>query len=282
MRFSVYALASTALVAAIAYQGYEARRQFYPTLIYLTTNKLSLLALGNEALMLTLLVGQLVKALFFGRLREAEVEHLYERSWYAITETCLAMTIFREEFNVALYHRLHAPPPLPPHLSTAPPPHRTPHTTTPQHSPTAKPHLPTFPSLQTPHPTHRCPPPSRPPPAHHLPALCAGEFRRALHGAALPQGLPLADAGAHRLHEQTMEQTPAVPLLTPTPNPTPTPTPAPTPNPPPPPNPDQDRIAYMEQTPAVPLLTHGRMLLLMALLFSLDAAFLYHAVHPQP
>ena len=51
MRFSVYALASTALVAAIAYQGYEARRQFYPTLIYLTSNKLSLLALGNEALM---------------------------------------------------------------------------------------------------------------------------------------------------------------------------------------------------------------------------------------
>ena len=101
MRFSVYALASTALVAAVAYQAYEARRQFYPTMIYLTTNKLSLLALGNEALMLTLLVGQLVKTLFFGRLREAEVEHLYERSWYAITETCLAMTIFREEFNVS-------------------------------------------------------------------------------------------------------------------------------------------------------------------------------------
>ena len=117
MRFSVYALASTALVAAIAYQGYEARRQFYPTLIYLTTNKLSLLALGNEALMLTLLVGQLVKALFFGRLREAEVEHLYERSWYAITETCLAMTIFREEFNV----RSTAPRPTtpPPHLPIA-------------------------------------------------------------------------------------------------------------------------------------------------------------------
>ena len=101
MRFSVYALASTALVAAVAYQAYEARRQFYPTMIYLTTNKLSLLSLGNEALMLTLLVGQLVKTLFFGRLREAEVEHLYERSWYAITETCLAMTIFREEFNVS-------------------------------------------------------------------------------------------------------------------------------------------------------------------------------------
>ena len=117
MRFSVYALASTALVAAIAYQGYEARRQFYPTLIYLTTNKLSLLALGNEALMLTLLVGQLVKALFFGRLREAEVEHLYERSWYAITETCLAMTIFREEFNVRSTAST-------PHHPSSPPPYR--------------------------------------------------------------------------------------------------------------------------------------------------------------
>ena len=40
----------------------------------------------------------------------------------------------------------------------------------------------------------------------------------------------------------------------------------------------QDRIGYMEQTPAVPLTTHGRMLLLMGLLFTFDAMFLYHAV----
>lgn len=25
---------------------------------------------------------------------------MYERSWYAVTETCLAMTIFREEFDL--------------------------------------------------------------------------------------------------------------------------------------------------------------------------------------
>ena len=54
--------------------------------IYLTTSKISVLALGNEALMLTVLVGQLFKTLFFGRLREAEVEHLYERSWCAPAE----------------------------------------------------------------------------------------------------------------------------------------------------------------------------------------------------
>ncbi|KAK4693610.1 E3 ubiquitin-protein ligase synoviolin, partial [Lecanoromycetidae sp. Uapishka_2] len=35
--------------------------------------------------------------LFYGQLRPIEVEQLYEKAWFAITETCLAMTIFREE-----------------------------------------------------------------------------------------------------------------------------------------------------------------------------------------
>ncbi|KAI9155260.1 LOW QUALITY PROTEIN: E3 ubiquitin-protein ligase HRD1 [Paramyrothecium foliicola] len=35
--------------------------------------------------------------LCFGRLRAVEVEQLTERAWFAITETCLAMTIIREE-----------------------------------------------------------------------------------------------------------------------------------------------------------------------------------------
>lgn len=27
------------------------------------------------------------------------LQHLYERAWYAVTETCLAMTIFKDEFD---------------------------------------------------------------------------------------------------------------------------------------------------------------------------------------
>lgn len=38
-----------------------------------------------------------LQRLFFGNLRPIEVEQLYEKAWFAITETCLAMTIFREE-----------------------------------------------------------------------------------------------------------------------------------------------------------------------------------------
>jgi hypothetical protein len=96
----VYSVASTALVAAMSYQAFLSRRQFYPTVrgllgrmparvcggrraafsslraqvIYLTSSKLSLLILGNQALVLTLLFGQLCKRLFFGRLRDAEIE----------------------------------------------------------------------------------------------------------------------------------------------------------------------------------------------------------------
>ena len=85
----------------------------------LQASKVSALAMCNELLFFTILLGHALKRVFFGRLREAEIEHLYERSWcallrtppprrfpttlvrgrYAITETCLAMTIFREEFN---------------------------------------------------------------------------------------------------------------------------------------------------------------------------------------
>lgn len=33
----------------------------------------------------------------YGPLRPIEIEQLYEKGWFAVTETCLAMTIFREE-----------------------------------------------------------------------------------------------------------------------------------------------------------------------------------------
>ena len=39
----------------------------------------------------------ILQRLFYGPLRPIEVEQLYEKAWFAVTETCLAMTIFREE-----------------------------------------------------------------------------------------------------------------------------------------------------------------------------------------
>lgn len=38
-----------------------------------------------------------LQRLCYGQLRPIEIEQLYEKGWFAVTETCLAMTIFREE-----------------------------------------------------------------------------------------------------------------------------------------------------------------------------------------
>lgn len=84
-----------------------------------------------QAFVLVFLLGKLMRKVFFGQLRAAEMEvglsmkgcckalflfhsdccvniiqHLIERSWYAVTETCLAFTVFRDDFSprfVALF-----------------------------------------------------------------------------------------------------------------------------------------------------------------------------------
>lgn len=38
-----------------------------------------------------------LQRIFYGPLRPIEIEQLYEKAWFAVTETCLAMTIFRDE-----------------------------------------------------------------------------------------------------------------------------------------------------------------------------------------
>jgi len=122
VRFSVYCAAST-LVAAITVQcvpgprtlrrarpgsprpsphrqAYDSRRQFYPTVVYLATSKVSIVVMANLALVAMVALGHVAKKTFFGRLREAEVELLHENARYAITETCLALTTFREELTM--------------------------------------------------------------------------------------------------------------------------------------------------------------------------------------
>jgi E3 ubiquitin-protein ligase synoviolin len=40
-----------------------------------------------------------LQRLLYGPLRPIETEQLYEKAWFAVTETCLAMTIFRGELG---------------------------------------------------------------------------------------------------------------------------------------------------------------------------------------
>jgi len=58
-----------------------------------------MMVLGNMAFLTFLFIANLMKKLFFGPLRDVEVEHLTEKIWSTMMDTLLIMTVFREEFN---------------------------------------------------------------------------------------------------------------------------------------------------------------------------------------
>ncbi|XP_035825186.1 E3 ubiquitin-protein ligase synoviolin B isoform X2 [Aplysia californica] len=97
---------SLALTATVIGNAYYQKKQFYPSVVYITKSNPSMAVLYIQALVFVVLTGKMLRALFFGQLRDAEMEHLIERSWYAVTETCLAFTVFRDDFSprfVALF-----------------------------------------------------------------------------------------------------------------------------------------------------------------------------------
>ena len=103
MKFLAYAVTSATLTAATVSYAVHTRQQFYPIVVFLVTSKLSVMILGNFCLLLTLLLGQMTKAIFLGRLRDQEREVMFDRARYAITETCLALTIFHEELTIRVF-----------------------------------------------------------------------------------------------------------------------------------------------------------------------------------
>ncbi|KAF9931793.1 E3 ubiquitin-protein ligase hrd1 [Linnemannia zychae] len=98
-RLAVYGAISTILAGAVIASAFAQRSNFYSACIYLYKSNACMMIILNLGLFLTIIAGQLVLMIFFGKLRALEVEHLYERAWYAVTETCLAMTIFKDEFD---------------------------------------------------------------------------------------------------------------------------------------------------------------------------------------
>ena len=99
MRFASYFYASLASTIGLIAHVIYTREQFYPIVLYLVTSKISFVVLGNMGIATVILIGRLSNSIFLGSLREAEVELLFDRAKYTITETCLALTIFRNELS---------------------------------------------------------------------------------------------------------------------------------------------------------------------------------------
>ena len=111
MRAAMMTAASLALTMTVLGNAWSQRQQFYPSVVYITKSNPSMAVIylqvawlincgeiqcfDLQSLVLVILMGKLMRKVFFGQLRAAEFEHLMERSWYAVTETCLAFTVFK-------------------------------------------------------------------------------------------------------------------------------------------------------------------------------------------
>lgn len=77
------------------------RQQFYLAMTYLSTSKLSYIILGNAIIAFYVKVFTLVTQLFLeGGLRPNERDSIGEQMRWDVTETCLALTMFRSELDV--------------------------------------------------------------------------------------------------------------------------------------------------------------------------------------
>ncbi|KAJ1927987.1 E3 ubiquitin-protein ligase hrd1 [Tieghemiomyces parasiticus] len=103
MRLALYGAVTTALTGMVLASAFSQQYYFFAAGVRLSQSNANLFILANMSLFLTLMLGKLVQRTFFGSLRAIEVEHLYEKGWFAVTETCLALTIFKEEFNAQMF-----------------------------------------------------------------------------------------------------------------------------------------------------------------------------------
>ncbi|XP_008208433.1 E3 ubiquitin-protein ligase synoviolin A isoform X2 [Nasonia vitripennis] len=99
MRAAGVVLISVALTCAVIGNAYYQKKQFYPSVVYITKSNPSMAVIYVQSLILVLMANTFLRKIFFGNLRAAEFEHLMEKLWYAVTETCLAFTVFRDDFS---------------------------------------------------------------------------------------------------------------------------------------------------------------------------------------
>ena len=91
---------STALAASVILKALAQRPNFYSAAVYSSQSFANLMILTNLLFVIacSFLLG--LQKLLYGNLRPIEIEQLYEKAWFAVTETCLAMTVFRGEIGL--------------------------------------------------------------------------------------------------------------------------------------------------------------------------------------
>eukprot|EP01138_Halocafeteria_seosinensis_P007322 gb/GECG01007486.1/.p1 GENE.gb/GECG01007486.1/~~gb/GECG01007486.1/.p1 ORF type:complete len:936 (+),score=123.67 gb/GECG01007486.1/:1-2808(+) len=94
-----YSLASIIAAGIMIHHAFETKKQFYPAVIYLVTSKPSISILGNLAFVLLISSAKVFQAIMLGSLYPLEVERATEVLRFSVLDTCLALTLFREDLS---------------------------------------------------------------------------------------------------------------------------------------------------------------------------------------
>ena len=87
----------------LVYYAYRSRQQWYLALVFLSSCKYAYVILGNAYIAMLIWLFRGVTGFFLDGLRLNEAEGLGDYFRWHITETCLALTIFRSELNVKTF-----------------------------------------------------------------------------------------------------------------------------------------------------------------------------------
>ncbi|ORY15822.1 hypothetical protein BCR34DRAFT_477135 [Clohesyomyces aquaticus] len=99
-RLQLYVAGSALLAHVVLLRAYYERPNFYSAAVYISQSTGSLLFLINLGLIITVSVEYGLQRLFYGPLRPIETEQLYDKAWFAVCETLLAMTMFRDDLGL--------------------------------------------------------------------------------------------------------------------------------------------------------------------------------------
>jgi hypothetical protein len=96
-----YTQTSFCAAGALLYYALRTRQQWYLALVYLSSSKLALVVMGNALTAGAVTSFDIVTNTFLSGLRVQEAEGLQDFFRWNVTETCLALTMFRSELSAS-------------------------------------------------------------------------------------------------------------------------------------------------------------------------------------
>lgn len=95
-----YRQASFGAAVAMLWYAFRTRQQFFLVAVYLSSSKLAYVIFGNALVALLTAIFDALCNVFLGGLRLQEAEGLQDFFRWNVTETCLALTMFRDQLSI--------------------------------------------------------------------------------------------------------------------------------------------------------------------------------------